>query len=72
MRIVGVDDLVIALATVPWIRRSRQAKSHCYFHQVGDGVSVHLLHHLSSVSLHSDLTYPELQTNLLVQHSSYD
>jgi hypothetical protein len=54
---------------VPGISCRREAESHGYFHQIGEGVGFHFLHHLAPVRLHGDLTNSQLQTNLFIQHA---
>src|SRR6266446_8431549 len=58
--------LFLAFSRVPWISRWREAESHRRLYQVGDGVSLHLLHHLATMSLDRDFADPELQTDLLI------
>src|SRR6516162_3922229 len=38
-----------------------------HFHQIGQRVGLHFLHHLTSMSLYSDLADAEFSTNLFVQ-----
>ena len=46
---------------------SRQAESRGHPHQVGQGLGLHLPHHLASVGLHGDFADAELGADLLVQ-----
>src|SRR2546423_1572684 len=54
---------------LPWIHRRSEAESFGHFHQVGERVGFHLLHHLAPVRLHRDLANPELETDLLIQQA---
>src|SRR6266481_3279207 len=48
-------------------RRTRKAKSRGHCHQIGERVSLHLSHHLTSVGLYRDLADVELATDLFIQ-----
>src|SRR3954465_12020541 len=61
---------LLACGSVP--RPSRQVQSRTHLDQVGEGVRLHLSHHLASVCLDGDLTDPELAGDLLVQQSGDD
>src|SRR5258707_13886696 len=50
-------------------RRTRKAKSRGHCHQIGERVSLHLSHHLTSVCLYRDLADVELATDLFVQQA---
>ncbi len=51
---------------LPWIPRRREVESHSHCHQLGERVSLHLLHHLASVRLHLDFADSELETDLFI------
>src|SRR6266478_4810722 len=58
--------LSLKFSRMPWVFRWCEAESHRGFYQVGDGISLHLLHHLATMSFYRDFTDPELQTDLLI------
>jgi hypothetical protein len=50
-------------------RRTRKAESRGHCHQIGERVSLHLSHHLTSVGLYRDLADVELATDLFIQQA---
>src|SRR6266436_1944838 len=56
--------LFLAFSRVPWVFRWCEAESHRGFYQVGDGISLHLLHHLAPMSFYRDFTDPEFHADL--------
>src|SRR5437762_708917 len=48
-------------------RRTTEAEPRGHFHQVGERIGLHLLHHLAAVGFHRDFADAELATDLLVQ-----
>lgn len=54
------------------VRPAGKAEFRGYPHQVGERVSFHLLHHLTSVRLHRGLTDTQLATDLFIQQTRDD
>src|SRR6266478_2618985 len=50
-----------------WHTRKAESRGHC--HQIGERVSLHLSHHLTSVCLYRDLADVELATDLFIQQA---
>src|SRR5712675_3368503 len=50
-----------------WHTRKAESRGHC--HQIGERVSLHLSHHLTSVCLYCDLADVELATDLFIQQA---
>src|SRR5260370_36514793 len=50
-------------------RRTCKAESRGHCHQIGERVSLHLSHHLTSVGLYRDLANVELATDLFIQQA---
>src|SRR5881396_2323219 len=48
-------------------RRTTEAEPRGHFHQVGERIGLHLLHHLAAVGFYRDFADAELATDLLVQ-----
>jgi hypothetical protein len=54
------------------MRTDRQSKSSGHPDQVGEGISVHLAHHLTTVRLDGDLADSQVAADLFVQSAGYD
>src|SRR6266480_1091682 len=48
-------------------RRTTETEPRGHFHQVGERIGLHLLHHLAAVGFYRDFADAELATDLLVQ-----
>src|SRR6266513_6520546 len=48
-------------------RRTTETEPRGHFHQVGERIGLHLLHHLATVGFYRDFADAELATDLLVQ-----
>src|SRR5256886_9334499 len=48
-------------------RRTTETEPRGHFHQVGERIGLHLLHHLAAVGFYRDFADAELATHLLVQ-----
>src|SRR5256886_13553149 len=51
----------------PSERRTTETEPRGHFHQVGERIGLHLLHHLAAVGFYRDFADAELATHLLVQ-----
>jgi len=61
-----------ALRTMPIIEAPVLGDSCGHFHEAGKRLGPHFSHDLASMRLYRDLAYPELATDLFIQHTDDD